>query len=135
MRVPKILRENDHAIMESFLALKRYTLNDLHRLNLCRRCLNIELLSEICNPEGDNLLQEVWQGQRPNESTSLILWPKQARPFEKSWTLWRGALKHAYLSPEVLQANKARALLPLNIPLGSWIGDRHRSQRTWNSYV
>jgi hypothetical protein len=63
------------------------------------------------------------------------MWPKQARPFEKSWTLWREALKHAHLSPEVLRATKARISLPLNVPLGAWIGTRHRAQRTWDSYV
>jgi hypothetical protein len=35
----------------------------------------------------------------------------------------------------VLRATKARTLLPLNVPLGAWIGSRHRSQCTWNSYV
>ena len=65
----------------------------------------------------------------------LLLWPKQACPFEKSWTLWRGALKLAYLSPKVLRASTARTMLPLNVPLRPWIGERHRSRRSWNSYV
>jgi hypothetical protein len=134
-RVPQILRVNDHGLMESFLDLQKYTWHELYRLNLCRLYLNVELLSEICNLEGDNILPEVWQGRKPHESKSTILWPKQERPFDQSWTLWRAALKHAYLSPEVLRATQARTLLPLNVPLGAWIGSRHRTQRTWNSYV
>jgi hypothetical protein len=107
-RVPQILRQNDHAVMEAFLALQRYTWKELHRSNLCHLYLNVELLSNICNLEGDTLLPETWQGRRQHESKSTTSWPKQARPFEKSWTLWREALKHAHLSPEALCATKAR---------------------------
>ena len=134
-RVPQLLRQHDHSLMESFCALRRYNSKDLYRLNLCRIHLQVELLSEICTPEGDNLLSESWQGWRPHDSKSTILWPNQARPFETSWKLWRGALKHAFLSPEVIRATKARTSLPLNVRLGPWIGARHHAQRTWNSYV
>jgi hypothetical protein len=134
-RVPQPLREKDHAIMETFLAMQHYTVPELTRLNLCRMHLQIEFLSEMCTPEGDCILPEVWKGIRPNDSKSAILWPRQARPFEKSWSLWREATKLAYLGPEVLRAAKARTNLPLNVPLGPWIGERHRSQRLWNSYI
>ena len=61
VRVPKALREQDHALMEPFLALQQPTCNDSHQLNLRRMHLRIELLSETCNPEGNDILQEVWQ--------------------------------------------------------------------------
>ena len=83
---------------------------DVYRLNLCRICLRVEFFSEICNPEGDNILPEVWQGRRPQDSSS-VLWPNQARLFENSWSLWRSAIKLAYLSPEVLRATAARTIL------------------------
>ena len=64
--------------------------------------------SEICNPAGDYILTEVWQDRRPQEASSHLLWPNQARPFEKSWSVWQqSALKLAYLSPEVLRATTA----------------------------
>ena len=101
-RVPHALRENDKALMESLLETQHFTCTDLYCLNLCRIYLRVEFLSEFCNAEGDNILPEVWQGQQPHKLTSnLLLWPKQACPFEKSWTLWRGALKLAGLSPKV----------------------------------
>jgi hypothetical protein len=42
------LREKDHALMETFLAMQHYTLTELSRLNLCRMHLHAEFLSEIC---------------------------------------------------------------------------------------
>ena len=136
LQVPQTLQANDHAFMESFLNTHNFSDTDLYRLNLCRIYLRVKFLSKICNPEGDNLLPEVWQGRQPQESSSDLLWPKQARPFQKYWSLWRHALKLAYLSPEVLRATTAcTTILPLNVPLGPWIGERHRSQSSWNSYV
>ena len=46
-------------LMESFLETHNVTSIDLCRLNLCRIYLRAEFLSEIYNPEGDNLLAEV----------------------------------------------------------------------------
>ena len=112
--------------MGFFLETQNFTCTDLYRLNLCHTYLRVEFLSEICNLEGENLLPEVWQGRQPQESFNDLLWPKKARPFKKSWTLWRSALKLlAYLSPKVLRATTTRTILPLNVPLGPWIGERH----------
>jgi hypothetical protein len=124
-RVPQTLREKDQSIMETFVQMQHYNSTELYRLNLCRIFLQAEFLSEICTPESDSILPEVWQGIRPHDSCSAFLWPKQTRPFEKSWNLWREAIKLAYLGPS----------LPLNVQLGPWIGARHLSQRKWNSYV
>jgi hypothetical protein len=106
-RAPQILRQNNHAMMEAFLALQQCTWKDLHQLKLCCLCLKAELLSEICVLEGCDMLPEIWQGLRPHESKSTTSWPKQAQPFETLWTLWQEALKHALQSPEVLHATKA----------------------------
>jgi hypothetical protein len=135
VRVPQQLRERDQFLMESFMQLRLFSNKQLYRLNLCRLFLQVECLSEICNTIGDNLLPEIWQGRRSHDSSSTLLWPNQARPFESSWILWRGALKHAYLGDEILRARKARTQLRLKMPLGAWIGDRHRQQRQWASYV
>ena len=93
--VPKALREQGQALMELFLAIQHYICNDLYRLNLCRLCLQAKFLSGILSPEGNNILPEIGQGRRQHDSTSDVLWPKQAGPFEKSWALWRGPLKLA----------------------------------------
>jgi hypothetical protein len=125
--VPQALRERDRTLMETFISLNKYTTKELYRLNLCRLFLQVECLSEICNATGDAILPEIWQGNRTHDSTSRILWPNQARPHEKSWSAWRGAIKHAYLGPEIVRARKATTHLPLNRPMGSW-----RVLRPWN---
>ena len=63
IRVPQTLREKDHALMEPFMDTHHFSDKDMSRLNLCRIYLRVEFLSEICNPEGDNILPEVWQGR------------------------------------------------------------------------
>ena len=68
LRVPQTLRANDHLIMETFLDTHHFSDKNMFRLNLCRIYLRVEFLSEICNPEGDNILPEVWQGRRPQAS-------------------------------------------------------------------
>jgi hypothetical protein len=133
--ISKPLREGDSLIMEDFMAMQHYSPLELYRLNLCRKYLNVACLSEICNTTGNELLREPWHGRRPADSQSALYWPNQARPHEPSWNAWRCALKLAYLGPEIVRATKNRTTLPLNCPLGAWIGDRHRSQRLWTHYV
>jgi hypothetical protein len=120
--------------MNALLTLK-IAPNRMYRLNLCRIFLQVECISEICNTYGDEILQEVWNGRRPQESQTTLLWPNQPRPREKSWAEWRTALKDAFLAPNVIRANKARASLTLNQPLGPWIGRRHQTQRKWTHYM
>jgi hypothetical protein len=45
--------------METFIKLEKYTPKELYRLNLCRIFLQVECLSEICNPTGDGILTEI----------------------------------------------------------------------------
>jgi hypothetical protein len=126
--IARHLRINAVSIMNALLEL-HIPPNRLYRINLCRIYLQIECLSEICNISGTEILQEVWTGQRPNGSKSTLLWPNQTRPHEKSWMEWRTALKDAFLAPRIIRANKARAVLSLDTPLGRWIGKRHEKQR------
>jgi hypothetical protein len=46
-RVPRPLREKDHEIMETFLAMQHCTTSELTRLNLCRMHLQIENLPTL----------------------------------------------------------------------------------------
>jgi hypothetical protein len=68
-------------------------------------------------------------------SQTKLLWPNQAQPREKLWNEWRTVLKDAFLAPNIIRANKARSALPLQQPLGPWMGTRHHTQRQWMHYV
>ena len=85
LRVPKALREQDHTLMESFLAIQHYTWNKLYRLNLFRRYSRLEFLSEICNPEGDNISPEVWQGEDTRMDRLTTVCGQKKLAFEISW--------------------------------------------------
>jgi hypothetical protein len=129
--IARPLRQHDVSIMNAIISLQTTTPNRLYGINLCRMYLQIECLSEICNTEGTEILQEIWKGQRPLNSQTAILWPNQIRPHEKSWNEWRTVIKDAFLAPHIIRANKARTSLPLRQPMGPWIGRRHHKQTTW----
>jgi hypothetical protein len=129
------LRIHDTTIMNALLSLQTIAPNRLYRINLCRLYLQVESLSEICNTIGTEILQEIWNGYRSPDSQTTLLWPNQSRPHEKSWAEWRTVIKDAFLAPNIIRANKARATLTLRRPLCPWIGRRHQKQRKWKHYM
>ena len=100
----------------------------VQKINLCRLFLQVESLAEICDPPGNCILDSVWKGKRPHLKSKCI-WPKQDRPHEPSWQIWRRFLKLAYLHPDKQNANSRRTDLRLEQPLGPWIGDSQRRSR------
>jgi hypothetical protein len=95
--VTRPLHIHDTAIMDAFITLQMIPPKRLYRLNLCRIYLQVKCVSEISNPTGTSILQEIWQGHRPHNSKSAMLWPNQNRPHEKSWAEWRTAIKDAFI--------------------------------------
>ncbi len=128
LRLPKPLRDGDTNLVESFCTLK-WTTAKMKNLNYCRLFLQVETLSEICDPEGHSLLPAAWQGQAlPSRST--LLWPRQERP--DSWTLWRKAIAHLFLLDPTLESHNPQKL-PLRFRLGQWFSS-HSAHRIWLSY-
>jgi hypothetical protein len=80
--------------------------SSIRKINLCRPFLQVESLAEICNTTRNSILVSVWKGQRP-ASKSRSLWPRQARPHEPSWQLWRRFVRLVYLHPSRQTANYA----------------------------
>ena len=84
---PSILcRQNDSSIMEDFMSYEP-TKADLRRLNLCRLYLKVSTLSDITDTDGTNILRTCWNGTKPQPSP--LLWPRQARPSNSAWRIWR----------------------------------------------
>jgi hypothetical protein len=75
------------------VGLDLFNSKDMYRLNLCRLCLQVECVSEICNCEGDHILAEVWV-TTDRIIPALYYGPNQARP--RPWNLWRAAIKHTH---------------------------------------
>jgi hypothetical protein len=130
---PKALRLYDSVLMDDLIR-ETYPSSHVAKINLCRLFLQVESLAEICDATGQRILDCVWRGERP-KSTSKFLWPRQARPHEASWQLWRRFLRFVYLAPSLQSATKRSTDLLLDTPLGGWIGQRHSETRKWRNYV
>jgi hypothetical protein len=89
-------RIRDEQIMEKAM---RYidNKNKLKAINNCRIYLEAFTVAEICNFEGTHILSEAYYGKIDSKgkkminkySRSTLIWPKQPRPPEKAWRIWR----------------------------------------------
>ena len=123
--LPRLLREHDKAIMT--LSQAEFTATELLTINRCRLFLRVATLSEISTADGLNIHPDVWRGYPPPHSLSKILWPRQHRPPNPSWRVWRRFLKQA-LRPGDYSGYSTR--LPLLQPLGRWFS-HYTSDRHW----
>ena len=123
--LPWLLRENDKAIMT--LSQAEFTATELLVINRCRLFLRVTTLSEISTADGLNIHSDVWRGYPPPHSLSKILWPRQHRPPNPSWRVWRRFLQQA-LRPGDYSGYSTR--LPLRQPLGRWFS-HYTSDRHW----
>jgi hypothetical protein len=74
--LPTLLRVHDSVIIEDLLA-NDFTPGQCTKINMCRLCLQVECLSEICNPTGDCLLDRVWRGERSLSKSNFLEIPLQ----------------------------------------------------------
>lgn len=82
------LRQHDKCIMDFALS---YTARkaQLERINAIREYLNIQYLSEICNPDGSQLATGILYGnQAEKQYFRRQKGPKQNKPNTRSWTIW-----------------------------------------------
>ena len=124
IRVRKALRQQDHMLMESFLATHHYTCNDLYRRNLCRLYLRAEFLSEICNPVGDNITPGVWQGRRPHELTIATFYGQNKRVRSRNHGLYGEGTQAGAPKPRSPSSQQSFATV-VNVPLRPWICEQH----------
>jgi hypothetical protein len=67
---------------------------DLRHFNYCRIFLQLNLYSDMLTADGRRVRQEIMQGNRTNNiMIGYHQWPKQPRPSEKIWRLWRLTLQ------------------------------------------
>ena len=69
---------------------KKYSKKQQCHINNCRLYLRVEYLSDLCNESGTEILPELvdWHGPRTT-SQPKKLFPKQACPGKRQWTLFR----------------------------------------------
>lgn len=115
LRKPKSLfeiqRDNDCSLMDAVIISKKFTNNELRRINLCRIYLRVFYLSDICSGNGRGVMHNYVSGLRTQQRRSQWVWPRQQRPPAKDWKLWNTAIREVW--------SKSETHL-LAIPLGQW---------------
>ena len=117
-------RANDSSLMEDFLLFK-LTKTETILLNQCRLFLHVTTISDITDAEGNNILNNIWEGHSP--MTTPYLWPKQENPSDKAWRIWRKLLCKCYLVDDE-HYHKKRRDLSLRQPLQTWLLSHHALQ-------
>ena len=108
----KLLCRGDRFLMEDWM---RFHTKGLAQLNRCRKYLQVVCLSEIVTADGKYISKSVWEGHRDSAKPTPYHWPKQARPSENSWKIFREVLVSAY--------GVDRNTLQLATPMASWDQD------------
>ena len=62
--------------------------------NLCRMYLQVSLLSDISTADGESIQTHFWKGIQQRKGKGW--WPKQPRPSERAWKVWRRILKTTF---------------------------------------
>ena len=119
-----LCRRDDSCLIDDVLLLDPTKLS-LILFNQCRLYLHVTTLSDITNITGTQILRHVWTGNHP--ITSPILWPRQAKPSDKAWRIWRSYLALCYL-PDDSNRSPLRCDLTLRSPLGKWHQTHHLTQ-------
>jgi hypothetical protein len=118
------LRKHDHCIMERVIEMN-FTKNQRERINCVRMYMGIMYLSEICNVTGDRIMPRIDIGNHDaTYYTSTLQQPKQQRPNNSSFKLWKQVLD----TFTITTTNRV-----LKQRLGRWTKD-HSTSGIWQSY-
>jgi hypothetical protein len=92
-------RVHDIAIMESLIASGRFTNKELKEINYCRIYLQVFLLSDITNIQGNKITAWSGRGQKQSGRQSTWDWSIQQRPI--AWKAWKSALEYLALGGDI----------------------------------
>jgi hypothetical protein len=102
-----------------------YSASRLNHINNCRLYLRVEYLSDICDQAGKRILPEATEWHNPRTiSQATKLFPKQACPGKKQWTMFRKFLRSTY--------GRNSWNFTLETPLGDWT--TAHDEREWIHY-
>ena len=123
---PQPQRENDVAIMAVAIRLfgQGRKAKDLRVIQQCRLYLRVTMLSEITDATGRYLCNNIINGHRHTDRSTLLFYPKSPVPPPPSfWTAWRRFLKQ--LVPTESASNRSlREPLRPNYRMGAWYTPR-----------
>jgi hypothetical protein len=92
-RYQAIMRHQDDNFLMAVVAAKGTDITKSERItfNLCRLYLQVTLISDISTADGRSVRPHLWKGIKFDNAKGW--WPKQPRPSERAWRLWRRLLK------------------------------------------
>ena len=120
------LRENDKCLMDIALEMDspQFTKIQLEQINAVREYFDIQYISEICEPNGTKLAKGIYYHYSAEKwYHNRFPGPKQNKPNNRSWELWRRLLNH-FINEKTLM---------LKQPLGQWTSD-HSKRGIWKAY-
>jgi hypothetical protein len=110
-----VLRANDRFLMSVFYESNQYTPKQLSILNLCRRHLQVSLLSDLCTGDGKSLHPGCLDRRQPYlHRLNTTHCPPSGAPNPHAWRMWRDALIKCFLPVNSI-SNR------LLLPLGAWL--------------
>lgn len=112
------LRESDECIMTVLTESTKFGSKRMRVLNHCRLYLRVTYISELSTSLGDCLIPHFWCGSYDDrQSHPLHLFPRQSKPNDYAWALWRRAIRQAFCYPRSSRLRR---------PLGAWTTTAHR---------
>jgi hypothetical protein len=126
---PQLQRENDVCLMDEFRTKTNLNQRQLTLLNYWRIYFQVIMLSDICEPGDEQIVQTVFSKQSYDRDLKMqqsrLHWPHQQKPGQKGFKLWISCLKQCF---EYNARNRK-----INRHLGKWLPSHH-SNNKWNYY-
>lgn len=120
VKVQPLQRVGDAHLMDLVLNTGVFSDDDVRVINACCLFLQVLTVSDITTADGQRLLPGISQGIRSPENPSRLMEPRQERPADKHWAVWRRLLRRL--------ADPKRTLRQ---PLGPWLAFAPHLRRSW----
>jgi hypothetical protein len=87
-------RASDSHIMDGVVETKHFNKSQLNKINACRLYMQATLVSDITTPCGRHIHPAYYKGKKSRRiNWPTIQYPRQAKPDQPSWALWRKGLQ------------------------------------------
>ena len=114
LQEPSTYREHDSYIMDHFMESKEVAAEEHEELNFCRLYLNVKTIAHMATTDGKSKRREMLFPdeivQQPPFPYPKEEWPRQQRPYKRTWKKWYVALTKTICTSEGV----------LYTPLGKW---------------
>ncbi|MGH7974595.1 MAG: hypothetical protein ACREBR_03650, partial [bacterium] len=98
--LPEKQGDNDSFLMQTFAS--QFTAAEAQMINQCRMFLQVVTVADIATGDGRTVGKTYIEGKRDEHRISNYSWPIQSNPSERSWQVWRKALRTLCQQPNRL---------------------------------